>query len=198
MRRRHILMTLFLAVTIALGLSPSARAQDTPKWEISGDYSYVRANIVTTGVAFNLNGGSGSIAYNLNNWFGLVGDVGVYHQGKVASNAFSLTVTTYEFGPRISWRNHSHLTPYAQVLIGGGHAGGTLYTSSLGSGLAPLGTSNDFNFTAGAGVDWKISHGFSIRLAQAEYLHTQFLNRVNNRQSNFRFSAGIVFSFGKR
>jgi opacity protein-like surface antigen len=198
MRRKHVSITLLLAVAISLGLSPSARAQVAPKWEISGDYSYVRANVVTSGVPFNLNGGSGSVAYNLNSWFGLVGDVGVYHQGKVAGNNFSLTITTYEFGPRVSWRNHNHLTPFAQVLIGGGHAGGTLYTSSLGAGLAPLGTSNDFNFTAGAGVDWKISRGFSIRLAQAEYLHSQFANRVDNSQNNFRLSVGIVFSFGKR
>nr|HEV7955177.1 hypothetical protein [Candidatus Acidoferrales bacterium] len=58
--------------------------------------------------------------------------------------------------------------------------------------------SNDFNFTAGGGVDWKINHGFSVRLAQAEYLHTQFANAVNNSQSNFRLSTGVVFSFGQR
>jgi len=198
MRRIHILLAIFLAAVFALGSAPSAQAQDAPKWEIFGGYTYMRANIIVSGASFNMNGGSGSVAYNLTNWFGLVGDVGVTHQGAVAGKPFSLTVTTYEFGPRVSWRNHTHLTPFAQVLIGGGHAGGTLYTTSLGTGLAPLGTSNDFNFTAGGGVDWKINHGFSVRLAQAEYLHTQFLNANNNSQGNFRLSTGVVFSFGKK
>lgn len=197
MRRTHILLAIFLAV-VTLGSGPSTHAQDAPKWEIFGGYTYMRANIVVTGTQFNMNGGSGSVAYNLTNWFGLVGDFGVTHSGTTGTQPFSLTVTTYEFGPRVSWRNHTKLTPFVQVLIGGGHAGGSLYTSSLGSGLAPLGTSNDFNFTAGGGVDWKINHGFSVRLAQAEYLHTQFANANNNSQGNFRLSTGVVFTFGKQ
>jgi hypothetical protein len=198
MRRIHILLAIFVAGIFALGSAPPAHAQDAPKWEIFGGYTYMRANIVVTGTQFNMNGGSGSVAYNLTNWFGLVGDFGVTHSGTTGTQPFSLTVTTYEFGPRVSWRNHTKLTPFAQVLIGGGLENGTLYTSSLGSGLAPLGTSNDFNFTAGGGMDWKINHGFSVRLAQAEYLHTQFANANNNSQSNFRLSTGVVFSFGQR
>jgi opacity protein-like surface antigen len=192
------MLGIFLAVSFALGSAPSAHAQDVPKWEVFGGYTYMRANIVVSGSPFNMNGGSGSVAYNLTNWFGLVGDFGITHQGAVTGKPFSLTVYTYEFGPRVSWRNHTKLTPYAQVLIGGGHATGTLYTTSLGTGLAPLGPSNDFNFTAGGGVDWKVSHSFSVRLAQAEYLHSQFANANNNSQSSFRLSTGVVFSFGKQ
>ena len=191
MRRTDIFLAIFLAAAFALGSSPSAHAQDTPKWEIFGGYSYMRSNIIVSGTPFNLNGGSGSIAYNLSSWFGLVGDIGVTHQGAVAARPFSLTITTYQFGPRVSWRNHSHVTPYAQILFGGGHAGGTLYTTSLG-------TNNDFNFSVGGGLDWKVSHRFGLRLAQVEYLHTQFLNGSNNSQNSFRLSTGVVFNFGKR
>ena len=198
MRRKYILFAIFLTGIFALGSAPSAHAQDAPKWEIFGGYTYMRANIVVNGTTFNMNGGSGAIAYNLSNWFALVGDFGMTHAGAVATQPFSLTVMTYEFGPRVSWRNHTKLTPFAQVLMGGGRATGTLYTSSLGTGLAPLGQSNDFNFTAGGGVDWKISHRFSVRLAQAEYLHSQFPNAHNNSQSNLRLSSGLVFTFGQR
>ena len=198
MRRTHILLAVFLAAAFALASAPSAKAQDTPRWEIFGGYTYTHANIVVSGTSFNMNGGSGSVAYNLSNWFGLVGDVGVVHQGNVAGAKLSLTVTTYEFGPRVSWRNHTSLTPFAQVLIGGAHASATLFTTSLGTGLAPLGTSNDFNFTAGGGLDWKVKHGFGIRLAQAEYLHTQFLNAHDNSQGSFRLSTGVTFSFFKQ
>jgi len=198
MRRTNILLAIFLAAVFALTSAPSAHAQDTPKWEVFGGYTYMHSNIVITNSTFNLNGGSGSAAYHVTDWFALVADLGVTHQGAVAAKPFSLTITTYEFGPRVIWHNHTHLTPYAQVLMGGGRATGTLYTSSLGTGLAPIGSSNDFNFSAGGGVDWKINHGFSVRLAQAEYLHTQFPNNVNASQSNFRLSTGVVFSFGKK
>jgi hypothetical protein len=197
MRRTHILLTIFLAA-FTLGAASSAQAQDTPKWEVFGGYSWVRANIVVSGTPFNMNGGSASVAYNLSSWFGLVGDFGIYEQGQVAGKPFNLTVTAYEFGPRVSYRKNAHVVPFAQVLFGGGHTAGTLYSSPLGAGLAPLGNSNGFNFSAGGGLDWKVKHNFSIRLAQAEYLHTQFLNGSNNSQSNFRLSTGVVFSFGKR
>jgi hypothetical protein len=198
MRRIHILSAIFLATIFALGSASSAHAQDNTKWEVFGGYTYMHANVVITNNTFNMNGGSGSVAYHLTDWFALVGDVGFTHSGAVASQPFSLNITTYEFGPRVVWHNHSHLTPYAQILIGGGHASGTLYTSSLGTGLAPIGASNDFNFSTGGGVDWKLSRGFSVRLAQAEYLHTQFANRVNNSESSFRLSTGVVFNFGKK
>jgi opacity protein-like surface antigen len=197
MRRTHILLAIFLAAVFALSSAPSAKAQDAPKWEVFGGYTYMHSNIVVSGATFNMNGGSGSVAYHLTDWFALVGEFAGTHQGAVVGKPFSLTVITYQFGPRVSWHNHTHLTPYGQVLMGGGRATGTLYTTSLGGGLAPLGSSNDFNFTAGGGVDWKLTHGFSVRLAQAEYLHTQFANAVNNSQSNFRLSTGVVFTFGQ-
>lgn len=151
MRRILQFLTFSLAALFALGIAQAAQAQDTPKVEVFGGYSYMRANIVIDGTAFNLNGASGSVAYNVNHWLGVVGDVGVYHQGSVTGNGLSLTLSSYQFGPRVSLRKNKHLVPFGQALLGAGHAGGTLYTSSLGTGLAPLGTNNGFLLTAGDG-----------------------------------------------
>jgi hypothetical protein len=74
MRRTHILLGILVAGIFTLGSAPSAYAQDAPKWEIFGGYTYMRANIVVNGNQFNMNGGSGSVAYNLNNWFGFGND----------------------------------------------------------------------------------------------------------------------------
>jgi hypothetical protein len=94
------------------------------------------------------------------------------------------------------------LVPFGQVLLGGGHATGTLYTTSLGNGAAPLGANNGFMLTAGGGVDWKMNHTIGIRLVQTEYLYSTFLNAAGspgkNHQNNVRISAGVVLSFGKR
>src|SRR5580658_894585 len=204
MRRTLQFLTFSLAALFALAAAPRARAQESapaPKIEIFGGYSYMRSNIVFSGMRFNLNGGSGSVAYNVTNWLGIVGDFGVYDTGNAGGEARSLTITTYQFGPRISMRGHS-LVPFGQVLLGGGHATGTLYTTSLGNGSAPLGPSNGFALTAGGGVDWKLNHTIGIRIIQTEYMYTTFLNAAaspdKNRQNNIRISAGITFSFGRR
>jgi hypothetical protein len=175
------------------GVRP-ARAQV----EIFGGYSYMRSTTAGSGAPINLNGASVSMAFYLRNWVGLVGDVGVYHQGDVAASGYSLTVSSYQFGPRLRLRNHTHLTPFGQFLLGAGHAGGTLYTRSLGSGMPPLGANNGFLFTGGCGLDWKLSPRIGIRLLQVDYLHSQFLNGSGNgnQQDNLRLSTGVVFTFG--
>jgi opacity protein-like surface antigen len=182
-----------LAALASFGAS-SVQAQEPPKFDLFGGYSYMYGNVVVTGQGINLNGGGGSFAYNYNKWLGLVFDLTANYQGNVASTGRNLNVTTYLFGPRISWRKNEKLTPFGQILLGGGHGGGTLYTA----GPSPLGTQNAFAMTLGGGVDWKVQPSISVRLFDAEYLRTQFNNGVNFSQNSFRFSTGVVFHFGKR
>jgi len=202
-------LTICLAALLAFGAAQAARAQTpgasgetaTPKLEVFGGYSYMNANIVISGNRFSLNGASGSVAYNFNKWIGAVGDFGVYGQSNVASQSRSLTVSSFLFGPRVSLRDGKWI-PFAQVLLGAGHATGTLYTTSLGNGTAPLGANSGFMLAAGGGVDWKLRPTIGIRVAQLEYMYSQFLNAAaspdTNRQNNLRISTGVVFSFGKR
>jgi len=203
---RFLTVSFFMAL-LALGAAVDhARAQAIPaggpphiaQVEIFGGYSYMRANTVISGTPFNLNGANFSVAFYVNNWLGLVGDVSFHRQGKIAANGFSLTLQSYQFGPRLRLRNHTHLTPFGQFLFGAGHAGGTLYTRSLGSGMPPLGANNGFLLTAGGGADWRLSPRIGIRLVQAEYLQSHFLNGSGNgdRQHNLRLSTGVVFILG--
>jgi outer membrane immunogenic protein len=165
--------------------------------ELFGGYSYMRANIVFSGASLSANGGSTSVTVYLSDWFGLVGDFGLYQQRNVAGQGFSLTFSSYQFGPRLRFPQLTHLTPFAHFLWGGGHAGGTAYTRSLGFGVPPLGVNNAFVLTAGAGADWKVSPRIAIRLVQADYLHSEFLNGSGNRQENIKLSTGVVFSFAR-
>jgi opacity protein-like surface antigen len=192
--RKHWKLLLILAAGLT---AKSAAAQETPRVEISGGYSYVRANLNTpNGCCFNMHGGSGSVAFNLNRWFGAVAEVGVYHSGNVLGSGADLTVVNYLFGPRLSYRKHERLTPFAHVLLGGGHAGGTLYT---GTTTAPgPGPNNAFVMAAGGGLDVKVSPHVAVRVFQADYLFSKFLNGVNDRQNSFRLTAGVVFRLGSR
>lgn len=208
MRRILHFFMLSLAIFAALIAAQTASAQvigakeSTPMVDIFGGYTFVHANTVITDTSISLNGGSGSFAYNINRWLGLVGDVGFYEQGNVARTGHNLTLLSYQFGPRVSFRGHGrmHLVPFAQVLVGAGHASGSLYTASLEGGEAPIGATTNLLFTAGGGVDWKLSHTFGIRIIQAEYMYSQFPNGLasSNRQNNVRLSAGILISLGDR
>jgi hypothetical protein len=207
MRRMLKFFTFSLAGILALANAQAARAQgfgtgteSAPRVDVFRGYSFVRSNIVTTGTLFSLNGGSGSVAYNLSNWLGIVGDFGYYEQGNAAGLGKSLTISSYQFGPRISLRERGHLIPFAQALLGAGRASGTLYTTALGVGQVPLGANSGFMFTVGGGLDWKLNHAFGIRIVQTEYMYSRFLNGTGNgnRQNNVRLSAGILLSFGHR
>ena len=185
-------LSLWFLLLLALGATENARAQVV---ELFGGYSYLRGNTSFTSEQINLHGASFSGDFYLNHWIGIVGDVGVYHAGNI-ENQFSLTLSSYQAGPRVRLRNYTRFTPYAEFLLGGGHAGGTLYTSSLGAGLAPIGTNNSFLYTVGGGLDYRLSHKISIRIPQVEYLHSEFLNGsvTGHVQNNLRLSTGIVFS----
>jgi hypothetical protein len=126
---RKLIWLAGLALTPAM---PAMAQDETPRVEASAGYSYVRANVSAsaTGVGsasqgFNVNGGSGSIAFNLNRWLRAVADFGGYHTTQTVSNPPVGTATadatfyTYLFGPRLSYREQERWTPFAQALFGG-------------------------------------------------------------------------------
>ena len=159
-----------------------ASAQESPKVEVFGGYSYLRGSAF--GTSYNFNGGGGSFSYNPNSWLGLVADFGGNHW---SGSGVDLNVITYLFGPKIAFR-HGPITPFVQTLYGSGHVSG----SALGASASE----NGFATAMGGGLDWNATPHIGIRLAQAEYLLTRFnglgANSTNNENS-FRYEAGVVF-----
>jgi len=169
----------------------AAQAQDVPKFAVFAGYSYVRANPATSGIdSFSMNGGSASIAYNANHWFSAVADFGGYHTNNILGTGVDGTLSTYLFGPLISYRHDSRMTPFGQVLFGVAHIAGD-------NGLAFSTSNNSFAMAIGGGVDFKVSHRFSIRPAQLDYLLTHFNEFATGaqNQNNLRVSTGVVFHF---
>ena len=178
MKKIAVLSVFFLVCSMA------AMAQDFPKAEVFGGYSY--AHLSEAGVGFNLNGGSGSVAFNPHKSFGIVADIGGYHTNKFGVGA---TIVTYLFGPKFAYRENDRVTPYFHALFGGAHA------SAGGFGIT--GTDNAFAMALGGGVDAKVNDNFAIRVAQVDYILTKFTDGVDDRQNSVRISTGIVFRFGK-
>jgi opacity protein-like surface antigen len=183
----------FIVCLFVFGLlfGTAAHAQDVPKFDLFAGYSYLHANPATSGISsFGMNGGSASLAYNPNNWLGAVADFGGYHANNILGTGVNGTLSTYLFGPRVSYRRNSRITPFGQVLFGVAHIGGD-------NGLAFSASNNSFAMTVGGGLDLKLSQHFSIRPVQIDYLLTRFdeLALGAQTQNNLRVSTGIVFHF---
>ncbi len=186
-------MKLKLLVSLMAVLSlfgATARAQETPKVDVFAGYSYFRNNPSTAGASsFSLNGGSASVAYNANNWLSGVADFGAYHNGNILSTGTNGTLSTYLFGPRVSYRHFGRVTPFGEVLFGVAHAGASIAGTS--------GSDNAFAMSLGGGFDYKLSQHFAIRPVKVDYLLTRFpeTGTSNQTQNNLRVSTGIVFRF---
>jgi outer membrane immunogenic protein len=171
---------MILLVAVILLMAAGSRAQDTPAAEVSASYSYLRLG-VSNGV--NQNGGSVSIAGNLNHWFGIVADVGGYH---AAPFGVGLNTLTYMGGPRFSYRSSGRVTPFAQVLLGGARTSASAFGTSA--------STNGLTFGAGGGVDLGVTRHIALR-PQLDYIGMRF---SGNTVNTIRGSFGIVFRFGNR
>jgi hypothetical protein len=183
----------------------------TPRIELFLGYSYLRAvPTLSPGNRMEwLNGGSASAAFNFNRYLGLVGDFGGFNATELeltGSGASPAGVSdaggntfTYMGGPRLSFRNHSRVTPFAQALFGDIHASEVKLSGCTGAPCTPLPSENAFAMTAGGGIDIRVHRHLAIRPIQAEYLMTRFADLTTGerqRQNDIRLSAGIVLRFG--
>jgi opacity protein-like surface antigen len=133
----------------------------TPRFELFLGYSYLRSvpTLATGNRMAWLNGGSTSIALNLNSYLGLVGDFGGFADSRLLlsgtggnpSNVVDSSgrAYTYLIGPRVSFRNHTRLTPFVLALFGGIHAGEVTRSGCSGAGCTPLPSENKFALTGG-------------------------------------------------
>jgi opacity protein-like surface antigen len=186
-------MKLKLAVCLVAFLSCFAvgtlAQENAPKMDIFAGYSYLQANPGVTGFdSFHLHGASASVAYNYNNWLSGVADFGGYSHGNTFGGGNG-TLSTYLFGPRVTYRHLHKITPFGQVLFGVGHAD----ASSFGTAHSQTA----FAMAVGGGVDYKLFDRFSIRPIQADYLRTRFGVGTTGTQTenNVRLSTGFVFRF---
>ncbi len=206
------------AQTVVNPPASQARHHETPKVEVFLGYSRFGTasnNTVTGNRMVGLNGGSASVAFSFSRYLGIVGDFGGYDDSQVQLTGTGVnqplvvdssgTAYTYLFGPRLSLRNQSRFTPFAQVLAGGVHASAVTVNNCAGAGCAVLPVQNSFAFTGGGGLDIRLTHRISIRAVQAEYMLTRFpgvaggvSTGASASQNDLRLSSGLLFAFGGR
>lgn len=178
---------LLLAAVIFSVLATLSRAQDTPVVDLAAGYSVIQ---VVKGFSLTANGGSGSAALNITPWFGVAGDLGIYH----ASAGAGLTAVTYTAGPRFSYRHWSRVTPFGQVLFGGAHVVST-------SQATYNGPANAFALGIGGGADFGIgSSGHWALRPQVEYFGfgTPSDFGFGSATGTVRVSVGLVYRIARK
>ncbi|MDP9340059.1 MAG: OmpA family protein [Acidobacteriota bacterium] len=184
----------------------------TPRVEWFLGYSFWRAMPASDSNRMGyLHGGSTSVAFNFNRYFGLVADFGGYANSKVTlfsptgSQTFDANgrAYTYMFGPRFSYRRYEHFTPFFEALFGGAHASTvTISGCTADPSCTPLPSENAFAGLLGVGFDIKITRHVALRLIEGDFLatrfHDPFAANIDARdwQKNVRLSSGLVFRFG--
>jgi outer membrane protein OmpA-like peptidoglycan-associated protein len=180
--------------------SSEAIGRMTPKFEIAVLYQYVNFMPGDPFKNFNSQGFSGEGVYNPNSWLGLVAQGGVEHFNRDLSPLITAgaplpfgesgNLGYGLFGPRLYIRKFDRIVPFGEFLIGFAH-GGTAITA--------LNTQNTFALAAGGGIDVVLWKNFAWRVAELDYLLTNFTGAgvgADGRQNNFRAGTGVVFRFG--
>jgi outer membrane protein OmpA-like peptidoglycan-associated protein len=179
---------------------PAAQAPEeepgrlVPRYELAFMYEYISFHPQDPFANFNNHGGTGSITVNVSKHWGLTGEVGGTDFSRDLTPIGGATsqeggFITYLFGPRLNLRR-DRFVPFAEVLIGGAHAG---------SAMTGDRSQYTFALAAGGGVDIVLWKNLAWRFAQIDYLQTNFTGpglNVNGRQNSIRAATGIVLRFG--
>lgn len=173
-----------IALSLLLLISAPASAQETPKAEVFGGYSWAGGNF---------HGFDTSVTGNVNSWFGVMGNFSG-HYGSESFGAFREQQRALSFliGPRFALRKKKRVTPFVYALFGGVNY--KVNVSLSGQHLVSA-SDTGFNMALGGGLDVKVNERLAIRAFQLDYLRPHFFGDSHNRG---RLAFGLVLRFGKK
>jgi opacity protein-like surface antigen len=199
--RTHLLIGALLSLLLCGAYST---AQDYPKLEIFGGYSFLHADTGNTGIPnqvpegfaadatyyfFRFLGGTAEFQYHKKDY----GD-GIPNNSE---NCLTIcgTVSFYNFhaGPRFKARI-GKVEPFAEALLGVTHG-----NFDPNGGLVPDPSDNVFSTKIGAGLDYVLTRHWAVRFAEADFYYTKFKPTGSfdpngqDHQNNFTLSTGIVY-----
>jgi len=172
----------FAVVTLVLFAASSGFGQDAPRFEIYGGGAFLRDPD-----DFNRWGWVASFTGNMNEWFGIKGEVaGYYNDGD--------TVHTFLGGPQFTLRKSARIQPWAHFLAGLQHNDVSVFhILQPGGGALPFPRivyqSTHFTWQPGGGVDVSLSRRVGLRFGM-DYVRAM---RDFRDVDHYRAHAGVVF-----
>ena len=189
---------LLLVAGLLLAFPLVSLAQDAPKAEIFGGYSYLNPKD-----GDDLHGWNASVTGNINKWFGLKADFsGYYDTEKTAFAKFSQSNHLFLAGGQFTYRKNDRVQPFAHLMAGTAYS---RFKSRVNCPLTPTtvactpfnSTISDTHFAlvAGGGVDLKVANALAVRLIQADYL---YVRDDGFNVHSLRLSTGLVVRLGEQ
>jgi hypothetical protein len=203
---------------LALFFAQAAFAQDVSRFDVFGEYSYLRFN---PGISQlhdrSFNGGGGGFDVNFAHIFAIKAEFMGYGStsftttfnvpvvtphGTIPAGTYSShgNMFTYMFGPVVKVPI-SKVTPFGEILFGGSNSNGYFSLSRSidagGGSIAAAPTQHPFTMAVGGGLDIQLSTHFALRPIEVDYLLTRYSNPITNvnNQNNFRYLAGVIYRF---
>ncbi len=173
---------LYWVILLFLGavIQPAqSTAQEIPRIQLFGGYSYTRFDSSTFGFAggSNLNGWNAAISGNLIRGLGATAEL----TGQYGDH---MNLRDFAVGPQVMLP-HGRFLIFAHLLVGKGRT-----FVSEGGGVGDTQRA----YLVGGGVDMPFRSHFDIRLVQGDYVRTELLQGTQN---NFRVSTGVVYRWGE-
>jgi hypothetical protein len=167
-----------LLLLLTIGTAWPSVAQEMPRVQVFGGYSYTRYDTPSFGFSSptGLNGYTFSPAYNVIRGFGVVAEL----SGQYTTNRNLRDIAA---GPQFLYPRGKMMF-FAHLLFG--------EARSLVQVGGPQKDSSRV-ITVGGGMDYDISSRFALRAFQVDYLHTTLFSTT---QDNFRVSTGLVYRWG--
>jgi opacity protein-like surface antigen len=180
---------LLFVASLLLLLPLATQAQDKPKVEVFGGYSYLRTD---DRIDLDLHGWNASVTGNLNEWFGVKADFSGHYTDHEISPGIKADINTHLFlvGGQFAYRKNDTWQPFGHVM-----AGAARTTFSPPRIIGPSSSDSNFAFVVGGGLDAHIAKNLAIRIFQADYVLIHD-GDIDENFHNFRFSTGVVLRLG--
>jgi len=169
-------------------------AQDVPKAEVFGGYSYLH----TGGQGFN--GFDAQYTYNQSEGLSITGDVSGEYAGQsvnvggVGGASAHAHAYTFLVGPSFAYRKEDKFVPFAHFLIGIAHGSGSAQTNILGQNINVSTSDTGFGLALGGGVDYELNDSWAVRPVQIDYVS---VNVGGGHANAFRYAVGLVYKISK-
>ncbi len=188
-----ILLLAILVLPVARGQGPVV-AGIAPVLEAGVGYSYVDAGVPSES-RMGMNGINLIGNADISRRFGVKLDVGYARNFNAYQSGHSADLLTYMAGPVFYPVRKRNMNVYAHLLLGGARETGVNFESN---GQIVLGYANRFAWSGGAGVQYRLSRVFALRVG-ADYLRTSFFNSnvALQGQTNIRPSISLIYTFGE-
>lgn len=177
-----MIRTVLFAICLVFVTCLPVSAQDVPKVEVFGGYSWAGGNF---------HGVNTSLTGNVNKWFGLTADFsGHYGSEQEGAILVKKDAHTFQGGPRFA-RRGKRFTPFVYALFGFTR----FHESATVAGQQLSQADTGFTSTFGVGLDVKVNDRVAIRAFQIDYFRPNFYGEAHNRG---RLAFGVVVGIGKK